>query len=437
CCALVWCALTTRQRRPRTAYALAAGLTLALLVFSYFFLWTAAAAWLAMLSLLWLAARPAERGRTLSVCALVCAPALVAIAFYARLLAQRGAMMDDVQALTFTRAPDLSRPPELTGLALAALLALAVRRRRLDWRTPPALFTLACALTPLVVFNQQIVTGRSLQPIHYEMFIANYLALLACVLTVALLRRDRMSHRATDTADAAPASSELHAHNAQPPRRALFAARWLVVVALGALAWGGLEMFVAQRRQAFTNYGRDTSHTVALRLAELARAEGNTNAVPRPVVFADVGFAGKLPNVAPQAVLWVPHMISSSGMPQSEYNERMYAYLYFTGMTPARFDATIGTRSYLQLWLFGWARAQYGLSDAPTPITAAEIEEARSTYANFVATFDRTRAARWLITYVVVPDSLPADLTNIDRWYMRDAGERVGEFTLYRVRLRP
>ena len=437
CCALTWRALTDEHRRARDAYALAAGLTVALLVFSYFFLWTAAAAWLAVLALLWLAARPAERARTLRVCALIALPALVAVALYARLLAHRAAMMDDVQALTFTRAPDLLRPPELIGLTLAAVIAFAARRGRLNWRTPPALFTLSFALTPLVVFNQQIITGRSLQPIHYEMFIANYLALLACVLTAALLRAGgrRGGEKDEDSNDEQP-SADAQARGALQSHGPLFPARALVAVALGALAWGTVEMTVAERRQAYTNYGRDTSHPVALRLAEIARANGETNAVSRPVVFADVGFAGKLPNVAPQAVLWVPHMISSSGMTRAEYEERLFAYLYFTGMSAARFDAIINTRSYLQLWLFGWARAQYGLSDAPAPITNAEIESASRAYADFVATFDRARAARWPVAYVVVPDSLPADLSNIDRWYERDAGERVGEFTLYRVRLR-
>lgn len=437
CCALVWCALTEPRRRKRDAYALAAGLTLGSLIFSYFFLWTAAAAWLAVLALLWLAARKDERARVLRVCALIAAPALVAGALYARLLAHRAATMDDMQALTFTHAPDLLRSPGIIGLALAGLIALAARRGRLGWRTPPALFALSCALTPLVVFNQQLATGRSLQPTHYELFIANYLTLLGCVLTAALLRAARVRGQLAGAIVHESLGREQTVEADEQPRAALFPARVLCAVAAVALGWGVLEMAVAERRQAGTNYGRDTSHLVGLRLAELAHATGTTNAVPRPIVFADVGFAGKLPNIAPQAVLWVPHMISSSGMPQAEYEERMFAYLYYTGMSAAEFETTINARSYLQFWLFGWARAQYGLAAAPAPITRAETAAAARTYADFVASFDRARAARWPLTYVVVPDVLPADLSNIDLWYTRDTGERVGEFTLYRMTLRP
>lgn len=34
-------------------------------------------------------------------------------------------------------------------------------------------------------------------------------------------------------------------------------------------------------------------------------------------------------------------------------------------------------------------------------------------------------------------DRHPYDLSNLDRWYERDAGERIGSSILYRVRLRP
>ena len=46
---------------------------------------------------------------------------------------------------------------------------------------------------PLVVFNQQIVTGRSLQPIHYQVFIGNYVAGLALCLTLGIFLRNRLN----------------------------------------------------------------------------------------------------------------------------------------------------------------------------------------------------------------------------------------------------
>ena len=58
-------------------------------------------------------------------------------------------------------------------------------------------------------------------------------------------------------------------------------------------------------------------------------------------------------------------------------------------------------------------------------------------YQEFSSTFSRERAARPLISYVVAPVQAEPDYTNLDRWYERDAGERVGIYVIYRVRLRP
>jgi len=40
------------------------------------------------------------------------------------------------------------------------------------------------------------------------------------------------------------------------------------------------------------------------------------------------------------------------------------------------------------------------------------------------------------VTYAVIPADVNFDFTNLDRWYDRDAGERVGSYILYRLKLR-
>src|ERR1044072_4803131 len=57
-CALVWRALVCAGKGAAFTSALAAGLGFALLIFSYFYLWTAAAAWLVCVALLWVVFRP-------------------------------------------------------------------------------------------------------------------------------------------------------------------------------------------------------------------------------------------------------------------------------------------------------------------------------------------------------------------------------------------
>src|SRR5882672_31770 len=61
----VWRALTSRSKRVANAWAALSALVLSVLVFSYLYLWTAAAAWLACIGLLWLCFRPSERRRSL------------------------------------------------------------------------------------------------------------------------------------------------------------------------------------------------------------------------------------------------------------------------------------------------------------------------------------------------------------------------------------
>jgi hypothetical protein len=41
-------------------------------------------------------------------------------------------------------------------------------------------------VVPFILFNQQVVTGHSLQPMHYEQFVVPYLILIVGTLTVLL-----------------------------------------------------------------------------------------------------------------------------------------------------------------------------------------------------------------------------------------------------------
>src|SRR5262249_7262295 len=58
---LVWHTLTAQTKRRSFLAALLAGVTLGLLIFSYLYLWTAAAAWLVCVGLLWFLLRPDDR----------------------------------------------------------------------------------------------------------------------------------------------------------------------------------------------------------------------------------------------------------------------------------------------------------------------------------------------------------------------------------------
>jgi hypothetical protein len=426
-CALVWRALAHASRRAALAYAVAAGATFALLVYSYFYLWTTAAAWLACLALLWLAARRRDDETHaakvfLTTAALACA----SLAPYVLLLARRAATMDRVQVLKFTHAPDLLRLPEIIALVALALLACGAWRRRLDTRDATFLFALSFALTPLVVFNQQLVTGRSLQPVHYADYVLNYLALVALTLATALSLRPR------EGGDPAM-------HDRQPPARGRFPARAFFILALAAYAWAAFELTATTRRFAPVNRARDEQARVASRVAELARAAADETAGARPVVLAtSFMLADNLPVGAPQAaVLWAPHMHVYSGLTAEGYRERVYQFFYYTGIAPENFRSYLDSNPLFVYLLFGAERALPRLTTEHAPPTAEEIDGAARAYADYVAAFTREQAARPALSFVVTSPERPHDLSALDRWYERDAGERVGNYTIQRVRLRP
>ncbi len=406
-CACAWFALT-RERRAARWPALSAGLLFALLVFSYFYLWTAAAAWLACLALLWLLAQRATWRELTMRLAPIVTLALAALVPYGLLMARRVASTDQVLMMEFTRAPDLLRVPEFIGVLVLLALALGVRRERCHWREPKLLFAASFALLPFVLFNQQLVTGRSLQPLHYEQFIANYAALLAIVCALPLLRQ----------------------------RRAPVRAHHLRIVALLACAWGLLE--VGCTTHAFMSY--NLAHDEVVPIARSIKQQ--TLVVPpeaaQPLVFTtSTPLANNLPTYS-QPILWGTHIPNFPGIMPAECRERAFQQYYYSGTTPAQLRQLLQQNEFDAVnAIFNLERAVPVLTAHPAPLSTAEIEQATARYAQYCATFSRARAAQLRLGYAVVPVAQPLDLTHLDRWYERDAGTRIGAFTLYQLRLRP
>jgi len=86
---------------------------------------------------------------------------------------------------------------------------------------------------------------------------------------------------------------------------------------------------------------------------------------------------------------------------------------------------------------FGHERVIPDLAVKPKPITDEEIANQVAEYKRFYSSFSRDQAAQHILSYVIVPAEEGPDLTNLDRWYLRDQGERVGGYILYRVQLKP
>jgi hypothetical protein len=414
-CALVWIGLTTSRKRDAGAAAVGAGIVFALLVFSYFFLWTTAVAWLGCVGVLWFIARPTERRRTLAIFAAIAVLGLPSLALYFRLLSQRAATVDSAQALVLTHRPDLFRLPEISALVVLVALFLGVGRSIFARHDGVVLFAASLALAVLGVFNQQIITGRSLQPIHYEWFIGNYCALIALLLTATLWRRRDGRGLLTNTR--------------------------LVIVALIALSWGAGEVWLASSLNVEFNRRVDELQPVAARLKVLANGDGTRQAgngaseVPI-VLVADLSLADRLPTDAPQAVLWAPRMLVFSGVDEVEDRERFFKQLYYLGYDDRSFAREFDRGNWnFYSGMFPYERLTSVVSGNTKPISSAEMQSEIDRYLTYSRSFNRERAAQSRLSYLVVEAGGEPDYANLDRWYERDSGERIGKFVLYRLKL--
>lgn len=401
---------TKNSLRGRMLLGIVAVAGFAFTVFSYFYIWTTAAAFMACLFAVWLVERPDNWRRDVNLMIAVGAGFVAALLPYAYLLSKRSDTLDHVQLLVYTRAPDLFRFPEYIVFAVLIILIGGIAGQRIEMKDRATLFVLSLALVPFVIFNQQIITGRSLQPIHYQVFIGNYVAGLALVLSIGLLLRKSLTGNGA------------------------FAKAACTVLATVAVVWGFVECHYTVRVLDDANVERDLSLPVAKRLEDLAKGDPDRH---RTTVLAfDMIQSDDLPSVAPQNVLWARHQHVFAGLSWEESKERYYQYLHYSNIDERGLDYLLKNDFVSQIALFGWGRHSDRLSFASKPLTYGEIDVEVGTYWAYRQNFTRAQAANPLLSYVVINNDADADLSVLDQWYERDAGEVIGKYTLYRVRLR-
>lgn len=415
---LVWRSLPRADVRGQIRSAVCAGLVLAVLVFSYFYLWTAAVAWLGGLALIWLIARTRDWKRLLAPFGIIGALLVGAIVPFFILLSHRSASMDSTQLLTRSHAPDLGYAPEAIAIVLLVALVIAAARKTVNLKDPLVLFTASLDLLPIVVFNQQVITGRSLQPIHYQVFIANYVVLTGAVLTAFVIMRERKE-------------STWHM-----PRRVL------TYACLIAFAWGLVELAGSTRRNAGYARIRDDSMRPISRLAQIARADGTYSRArvdgSYPIVYStNLMVAMNLSTAAPQGVLWAHHTPAAGVASLDQSKELYYYYLYYSGADEKELAQALTEGQFQTLSaLFGVERVITTLAKNAKPITTEDMREEVRRYSEFIKSFSQERAAHPLLSYVVAPIQAEPNYGNLDRWYQRDAGEHVGIYVIYRLKLR-
>ena len=403
----VWRSFMQIEWKRAVGYAVLSGITFAVLVFSYFYLWTAAAAWVSCLTVFNVFGNKDDRLRVISSAGIIGALASLSLIAYFIMLSNQVSSPDSVLLSTNTHAPDFASPPLIIGLIVAVAIGIFAYRGRLVFRDPRVLLAISFAVTPVILLNQQVVTGRVLQPVHYEIFIANYLVLIAAVLLFAMLQK-------------APNDSE----------RPRFSKALIYVAAL-AVVWGFIEASAPTTRNAvYANIRDDT--IPAVRLIEQRVASDPIRNRTHIVLATNFVSSDFIPTVSVLRPLWNAHTSTAGGVSIAENKRLFYLYLYYSGFTSRDLEDALRQNVFeVTAAIFGPDRALPALGQPDKKISVAEISTEAKKYADFAAAFSAADAANPHLDYLIVPTKAEPDFTNLDRWYQRDNGESTGLFKVY------
>lgn len=416
---LVWRALTLKHKSSARLNAVLGGIVLAVLMFSYLYFWTGAAAWLACVAVLWLCLAPSDdRRRGVESFTIIGVIGLVTLVPYAYLVSHRSRSVDDAQILVFTHHPDLFHTSELIGAFILVMLIMGTRHRRFRLSDSRVIFAASFGLLPFVLFNQQVVTGRSMQAFHFDLFVANYAVVISLGILLTLFWQ--------------------HISN-----------RTLIWVAVFCLSWGVAEISLLAIARTATSVREDGMVPVLLRLKELSKDDGTITGLKgmgraKAIVFSPQAEVMRLlPTWTAQGTLLTAGAQDFGSASRRERKELLFMQLYYSDATAEHFRDLLNQKAedpYMNFFapsvIFGDERFIPALSLHPKPITQEEIEWEVRTYQYYLDSFTRENVIHRPLSYVITLADCENNLSHLDRWYERDGGERVGQYSLFRLRLR-
>jgi len=323
---------------------------------------------------------------------------------YWMMLSNRTPELDRVQLLENTHSPELLAPPLILGLVGLIIVGISSYRGRLDIKKAEALLAASFFATPIILFNQQVITGHSLQPVHYTVFIANYLVLTAFVLVASVWVKESSAT----------------------------VKKVLTYVAFAAVVWGFVEAAGSSSFNAIASEIRDGS-VPAIEAIEKMRVSDPT-ASARPVVLATNFITSDImPTFSTFRPLWNAHTSSAGGVSPEENKHLFYLYFYYSGYAEKDLeDALRGNSFEVTAAVFGSERALPELAKG-TAISPADIKAEIGKYTEFTQRFSPADAMNPKLDFLIVPDKAEPNYANIDRWYQRDAGQTTGLFKVYRL----
>ena len=407
-CTFAW--LGIKAERLKIIYAFSVGICFAVLVYSYFYLWTAALAWLVFLALSEIIFRTKEyKIRLVNFWLPTFTFLIISLIPYVFLLQKRPEAADGSQALQQTRTVLLFNSTLIVTYFVLTLLLIAFGLGWLKLKNQTLFFILSFAFLPVLVFNQQVFSGYSLQLFHYNLYIANYSILIALALMFIEIWQKRKQKIPTFV---------------------------LVIIGLMVCGWGVVETHYAANYRLSFNIQRDEAVPVNRRLAQIGK-ENYAAATSQVTLNFDLIQADNQPAIAPQAVLWSEHLAYVSHLSAEENHRRYFLSLYYRNKNENWLSENLkncpGGESCQPL--FGW-RINRTLSLKSNPPSKTEILQLVREYKDLINSFGYSDAANPVISFVIVPDNINPDFSKIDLWYERGRAEKYGSFLLFPIKLK-
>jgi hypothetical protein len=385
-------------------------------VFSYFYHWTTALAWFFGLVILWAIFKFEDLRENKIYFLGLGGSLLLVLVPYFFLLSNRSTETDSALLLNFTNQPDLWRIPTLTSYLSIGVFLIGKKFGWLNLREPKILFLMSLAFVAPVVFNQQLLTGRSLQPFHYQFFCVNYVAVFSLSSVIFILLKNKLKAQTLN--------------------------KILLLVGATVFIIGYFENVYAADAYRGMNVWRDELVPVAGRIKLIGESDKNQTKTSRVILSFDFTQpfwtnSVDLPALSSQSVLWSPHLTMFPDVSRKENLERLNKFLYYQNLDAKWLKNQLQSgNSILTLGYFGGVRTNDQNVGESKSVSGEEINKIVEQYEDFCRSFDSEKARTPFLSFVIVRQEIENDLSNIDRWYERDAGETVGKYILYRVKLR-
>ena len=414
----VWKYLNAVSPRAKIFFIFASTFCFAFTVYAYFFHWTTVFAWFFGLMMLWVICRFNDFRQNIFYHAALLGSLFLSLVPYYFLLANRSHDMDSGQLLVNTHQPDLFRIPEVISFAVILLLLFLYLKNQINLRETKYIFLLSLALVSPMVFNQQIITGHVLQPFHYETFSTNYImAVVVFTLTFNYLEKFL---------------SKQNLYNV------------LLSVGAFALIICYLDTTLCIDTMRVSNLYRDKFAAVTNKIKEVRKTESIGLPTKGVVLSSELNHPlnyffvfSDIPSLSSTPVLWSQHLIMSPEISPHENKLRLYRAMYYENLDEEWLKSKlVGKSGLIVPAVFGWDRVSEVLTLNYRPVTNAEITAAVEEYKKFRANFNSTEAKSPELSFVILNQKFENDLSALDNWYDRNQGEIIGDYVLYRVKLR-